>query len=88
MSTDAIPQTSCLDLAAGKKYVPTLQRIRFACANRSSVDRICPGRHFAESTSFILCASVLSAFEIGAPVGEDGMPIPFKREASDHLVVS
>ncbi|KAM5544308.1 hypothetical protein V8D89_001968 [Ganoderma adspersum] len=50
--------------------------------------RICPGRHFADSTLFILCASVLSAFEIGPPVGEDGAPLPFKREASDHCVVS
>ncbi|PIL25358.1 cytochrome P450 [Ganoderma sinense ZZ0214-1] len=50
--------------------------------------RVCPGRHFAESTSFILVASVLSAFEIGPPVGEDGKPLPLKREASDHLVVS
>ncbi|PIL25374.1 cytochrome P450 [Ganoderma sinense ZZ0214-1] len=50
--------------------------------------RICPGRHFADSALFILCASVLSAFEIGPPVGEDGVPIPFKREAADHCVVS
>ncbi|KAM5544325.1 hypothetical protein V8D89_001985 [Ganoderma adspersum] len=50
--------------------------------------RICPGRHFADSTLFIFCASVLSALEIGPPVGEDGTPLPFKREASDHLIVS
>ncbi|KAI1788178.1 cytochrome P450 98A3 [Ganoderma leucocontextum] len=50
--------------------------------------RICPGRHFAESTLFILCASVLSVFEIGPPVGEDGTPIAFKREAADHCIVS
>ncbi|PIL25375.1 cytochrome P450 [Ganoderma sinense ZZ0214-1] len=50
--------------------------------------RVCPGRHFAESTLFILVASVLSAFEIGPPVDEDGAPLPFKREATDHLIVS
>ncbi|PIL29425.1 cytochrome P450 [Ganoderma sinense ZZ0214-1] len=50
--------------------------------------RVCPGRHFAESTMFILCASVLSAFEIGPPVGEDGAAIEVKWEATDHLVVS
>ncbi|KAI1789460.1 hypothetical protein LXA43DRAFT_1021170, partial [Ganoderma leucocontextum] len=47
--------------------------------------RICPGRHFAESTMFILCAFVLSAFKIGSPVGEDGAPVEFKREVMDKL---
>ncbi|KAM5546291.1 hypothetical protein V8D89_000417 [Ganoderma adspersum] len=50
--------------------------------------RVCPGRYFAESTLFILCASVLSAFEIGPPIGEDGAPVVVKWEATDHLVVS
>ncbi len=50
--------------------------------------RVCAGRHFAESTLFILCASVLSAFDIGPPVGADGTPIEVKWEATDHLVVS
>ncbi|KAM5541819.1 hypothetical protein V8D89_004548 [Ganoderma adspersum] len=50
--------------------------------------RICPGRHFAESTMFILSASVLSAFEIGSPVGEDGVPVQFKREAADNNMIA
>nr|VWO96656.1 N/A [Ganoderma boninense] len=50
--------------------------------------RFCPGRHFADSTLFILCASVLSAVEIGPPVGEDGVPMPVKREASDQYIFS
>ena len=50
--------------------------------------RVCPGRYFAESTLFILLASVLSAFEIGPPVSEDGVPVELKWEATDHLVVS
>ena len=78
------------DVAFGfgrREDVPARHRA-LACTNRSFVDRVCPGRHFAESTSFIMCASVLSAFEIGPPVGEDGTPLPVKREASDHLVVS
>nr|VWP00396.1 Uncharacterized protein [Ganoderma boninense] len=50
--------------------------------------RVCPGQHFAESTLFLLCASILSAFEIGPPVGEDGAPVEVKWEATDHLVVS
>ncbi|KAI1784946.1 cytochrome P450 98A3 [Ganoderma leucocontextum] len=50
--------------------------------------RVCPGRYFAESTLFILCASVLSAFEIGPPVGENGTPVEFKREATDNWIMS
>ena len=44
--------------------------------------------HFAESMLFILCASVLAAFEIGPPVDEDGRPVEFKWEATDNWVVS
>ena len=50
--------------------------------------RVCVGRHFAESTLFILCASVLAAFDIGPPIDEDGVPVEIKWEATDHLVVS
>ena len=37
---------------------------------------------------FILCASVLSAFEIGPPVGEDGEPVEVKREARDDNMIA
>ena len=50
--------------------------------------RLCPGRYFAESTLFILCASVLSAFDIGAPVDDNGTPVEFRREATDGGMVA
>nr|VWO99284.1 Uncharacterized protein [Ganoderma boninense] len=52
--------------------------------------RLCPGRYFAESTLFTLCAAVLSAFEVGSPVGDsDGeFPVEVKREATDGGMVS
>ncbi|KAI0822973.1 cytochrome P450 [Trametes gibbosa] len=37
--------------------------------------RICPGRHFALDALFIVVASVLHVFDIGAPLGEDGRPV-------------
>ncbi|KAI9063767.1 O-methylsterigmatocystin oxidoreductase [Trametes sanguinea] len=37
--------------------------------------RICPGRHLANSSLFITVASVLHAFTIEAPIGEDGKPV-------------
>lgn len=49
---------------------------------------VCPGQHFAEAALFILCASVLSAFDVGPPVGKVGVPVEVKWEATDHLVVS
>lgn len=36
------------------------------------LDRICPGRHFANNSLFIIVASVLHVFDIEAPLGEDG----------------
>ncbi|KAM5546126.1 hypothetical protein V8D89_000252 [Ganoderma adspersum] len=50
--------------------------------------RVCPGRHFADSTLFILFASLLSAFEIAPPMGEDGTPLEVIWEATDDLIVS
>lgn len=52
--------------------------------------RLCPGSYFAdsESTLFILCASVLSAFDIGAPVDDNGTPVQVRREATDGGMVA
>ena len=57
-------------------------------ASSGPLFRVCPGRHFAESTLFILCASMLSAFEIGPPLNEDGTLVELKREATDNCLVS
>lgn len=37
--------------------------------------RICPGQHFSLDTIFLTVASVLLAFDIQPPTGEDGRPI-------------
>ncbi|KAL7277362.1 hypothetical protein ACG7TL_009222 [Trametes sanguinea] len=37
--------------------------------------RICPGRHLANASLFITVASVLHAFTIEAPIGDDGSPV-------------
>ncbi|KAJ8472750.1 hypothetical protein ONZ51_g8304 [Trametes cubensis] len=36
--------------------------------------RICPGRHFAEISMMITCASILHAFAISPPLDEQGKP--------------
>lgn len=38
--------------------------------------RICPGRHFANDALFLAVASVLHTFDIRAPLGLDGKPLP------------
>ncbi|KAJ7240987.1 cytochrome P450, partial [Mycena rebaudengoi] len=37
--------------------------------------RICPGRHLAMSSMYIVIVSILSVFNISKAVGEDGRPI-------------
>jgi len=37
--------------------------------------RICPGRHLAENSLFIIVSSVLAAFNIAAPLDADGKPV-------------
>ena len=41
----------------------------------NDVFRICPGRHFAEASLFIMIASVLHAFTIDYVMDEHGKPI-------------
>jgi len=43
--------------------------------------RICPGRHLADATIFIVIASLLSVFDIKKAVGTEGGPeaYPFHR---------
>jgi len=40
--------------------------------------RVCPGRHFADSTLFILASSVLSVFNVTKAKDENGHEIPVK----------
>ena len=50
------------------------------------VDRMCPGRHFAEASVFINVASVLHVFDIGPPLDEKVRPIKLELEATDGLL--
>ena len=62
----------------GRRYVLSAL-LFFPSAQRNLItafySRLCPGREFALSSIFIAVASVLSAFDIGKAVGEDGSPI-------------
>lgn len=46
------------------------------------IHRICPGRHLAEQSLFIMIASILSAFSIAPPVDEHGKSVPCKLDMS------
>ena len=48
--------------------------------------RICPGRHFAQASFFIYCASVLHVFDIMPPKDRDGNPMPMEYKAKDDLL--
>ena len=55
---------------------------------RLNCDRICPGRHFAEASMFILAASVLYAFDIRPPKDANGQPIVLEHEAAAMGVIA
>ena len=38
-------------------------------------NRVCPGRDFAESSVFIMLASILHAFNVEPAIGADGQPM-------------
>ncbi|CDO68203.1 hypothetical protein BN946_scf184938.g55 [Trametes cinnabarina] len=49
--------------------------------------RICPGRHFAEASLFITCASILHAFTISPPLDARGAPRKLEMK-TNNLAVS
>lgn len=48
--------------------------------------RICAGRHFAEASLLIYCASILHVFNIRPPFDEHGVPTKLKYRATDGMV--
>ncbi|KDQ59105.1 hypothetical protein JAAARDRAFT_33833 [Jaapia argillacea MUCL 33604] len=48
--------------------------------------RICPGRHFSNSTLFIFISSILSVFDITPPLDEQGKPIQLSPEMTTGLI--
>ncbi|EIW53210.1 cytochrome P450 [Trametes versicolor FP-101664 SS1] len=42
--------------------------------------RICPGRHLADASLFLACASILYAFNISPPLDDDGSPIKLEAK--------
>ncbi|RPD64505.1 cytochrome P450 [Lentinus tigrinus ALCF2SS1-7] len=50
--------------------------------------RICPGKHFAEASLFMVCASILHTFIISPPVDEAGVPRKLDVNMGSNLAVS
>ncbi|KAI0687567.1 cytochrome P450 [Earliella scabrosa] len=50
--------------------------------------RICPGRHLADASLFIVCASILQVFTVSPPVDAHGNPLPLEAKFTKHLVSS
>ncbi|KAJ8457352.1 hypothetical protein ONZ51_g11586 [Trametes cubensis] len=48
--------------------------------------RICPGRHFAQSSLFLIVASVLHTLSISAPLDENGAPKKLEAKMTSGLI--
>lgn len=44
------------------------------------MDSICPGRHLADTSLFLTCASILHAFNITPPLDDNGSPIKLEAK--------
>ncbi len=49
-------------------------------------DRICPGRHFAEASLFIMISSILHTLNIDQAIDEQGKPITPKAEMTYGVI--
>ncbi|PIL23516.1 hypothetical protein GSI_14828 [Ganoderma sinense ZZ0214-1] len=50
--------------------------------------RICPGRHFADNSLFIIVAHVLHTLSIEPPLDRDGQPVQLEFRYTTDMVVS
>ncbi|TFK85639.1 CyP450 monooxygenase [Polyporus arcularius HHB13444] len=48
--------------------------------------RICPGRHFAEASLFVIVTTVLHTLSISAPLGEDGRPVRLEGKMTHGIL--
>ena len=49
--------------------------------------RICPGRHFADTSIWAVIAKVLAVFKILKPLDEHGLEIPLEPKFSNGILV-
>ena len=49
--------------------------------------RICPGRHFADTSIWAVIAKVLAVFKILKPLDEHGLEIPLEPKFSNRILV-
>lgn len=77
-----------LDLVDGEHAIELLDCIslRFNANFLTLSPSICPGRHLAEQSLFIIVASVLSAFSITPLIDEHGKPVPCKSEMTSGVL--
>ena len=79
----AIPTHSFSDMGAGTSTTATYAHLSFLISvpplalpnHRAYIYRICPGKHFAEASLFIMIASILHAVTIEHALDENGHPI-------------
>ncbi|KAI0628194.1 CyP450 monooxygenase [Trametes polyzona] len=50
--------------------------------------RICPGRHLADASLFLACASILHTFVISPPVDDDGRPVKLEAMMDTENIIS
>ncbi|CDO70506.1 hypothetical protein BN946_scf184569.g49 [Trametes cinnabarina] len=50
--------------------------------------RICPGRHFADASMFIIVSSVLHAFDIAPSIDARGQPVKLEAKVTADLLLS
>ncbi|KAI0819582.1 CyP450 monooxygenase [Trametes gibbosa] len=50
--------------------------------------RVCPGRHLAEASMFLACASILHTFNISPPLDAHGHPVKLKARVETDLIIA
>ena len=73
----------------GRRYVvQALGSLGILVLTIVGMDRVCPGKAFAEVSMFIFCATILHTFNISPPLDENGKPRVLDVYMGSALAVS
>lgn len=70
----------------GRRYAVHIRGYLNVYANLTY--RVCPGRHLADASLFLTCASTLHAFNISPPLDASGNPVKLEARVETDRVIA
>ena len=70
----------------GRRYVAYTIQCSWRPLTNDRHHSICPGRHFAEASLFMIVTTILHTLTISAPLGADGRPVRLEGKMTHGIL--